>query len=240
MTWLDTLTSTPVLIAGALGITAAVYAKRNPTTIPSAGQMSEQAKEVAQATQAEGTQAKVAQAVRRFRRCLWKVLMTGRIGHVPAFCDSRLAQGELACRTERDARADGRRTLSRSLSWQSTTARTRPSPSMSLSRGGCSTSRTRRTCTARERGTMSSPGRMLARDWVGWRGVSLCCGPLTDRDVVVGPEGRGAGLLRVERRAEENAGSMGKLLRKGTIRLPVVQVQIRMGSWLATIGRATP
>jgi hypothetical protein len=64
MTWLDTLTSTPVLIAGALGITAAVYAKRNPTTIPSAGQMSEQAKEVAQATQAEGTQAKVAQAVR--------------------------------------------------------------------------------------------------------------------------------------------------------------------------------
>ncbi|KAK1925462.1 cytochrome b5 [Papiliotrema laurentii] len=28
MTWLDTLTSTPVLIAGALGISAAVYAKR--------------------------------------------------------------------------------------------------------------------------------------------------------------------------------------------------------------------
>lgn len=62
MTWLDTLTSTPVLIAGALGITAAVYAKRNPT-VPTARQMSEQAKEVAQATQAEGTQAKVAQAV---------------------------------------------------------------------------------------------------------------------------------------------------------------------------------
>jgi hypothetical protein len=59
MTWYDTLTSAPVLIAGALGISAAVYAKRGHT----AGQAVEQVKEVAHATRAEGTAGKMAQAV---------------------------------------------------------------------------------------------------------------------------------------------------------------------------------
>jgi len=61
MTWLDTLTSTPVLIAGAVGISAAVYAKRNPTTT---AQVTEQARELAHATQADTAQGKMAQAVR--------------------------------------------------------------------------------------------------------------------------------------------------------------------------------
>jgi hypothetical protein len=60
MTWIDTLTSTPVLIAGALGISAAVYAKRNPTTT---AQITEQAREVAHATQADTAAGKMAQAV---------------------------------------------------------------------------------------------------------------------------------------------------------------------------------
>jgi hypothetical protein len=74
MTWLETLTSTPVLIAGALGISAALFAGRASGTktsgseqqhrLPESGaQLKEQVKEVKAAAGAEGVAAKMAQAV---------------------------------------------------------------------------------------------------------------------------------------------------------------------------------
>ena len=56
--WYDTLTSTPVLIAGALGITAAVYASNH-----TANQAITQVKEVTAAAGADTKTAKMAQAV---------------------------------------------------------------------------------------------------------------------------------------------------------------------------------
>ncbi|WVQ97658.1 hypothetical protein IAU59_004772 [Kwoniella sp. CBS 9459] len=61
-TWFDTLTSTPVLIATAVGLSfAAIVATSNRSSV-SAGQVKEQVKEVAQATQAGGSKGKAAQA----------------------------------------------------------------------------------------------------------------------------------------------------------------------------------
>jgi hypothetical protein len=71
MTLLDSLTSTPVILAGLLGISVAVYAKRNASP-----QVKEQVKEVKNATRAEGVAGKMAQAVSKGarvcarRRCL--------------------------------------------------------------------------------------------------------------------------------------------------------------------------
>jgi len=66
MSWYDTLTSTPLLIAGALGITVAVYARRH-----TADQAITQIKEVKAAAGADGGTAKMAQAVRfpRYLHC---------------------------------------------------------------------------------------------------------------------------------------------------------------------------
>ncbi len=58
MTWLETLTSTPVLIAGAVGASALLYSRSRTTA-----QVKEQAKEVAHAAGANGGKAKMAQAV---------------------------------------------------------------------------------------------------------------------------------------------------------------------------------
>ncbi|WVF70242.1 hypothetical protein IAT40_005031 [Kwoniella sp. CBS 6097] len=61
-TWYDTLTSTPVLIATAVGLSfAAIVATSNRSSV-SAGQVKEQVKEVAQATQAGDSKGKAAQA----------------------------------------------------------------------------------------------------------------------------------------------------------------------------------
>lgn len=60
MSWLETLTSTPVVIAGLVGISAALFVgRRDPARV------SEQVKEVANATQADVSKAKMAQAVRQ-------------------------------------------------------------------------------------------------------------------------------------------------------------------------------
>jgi hypothetical protein len=57
--WLDTLTSTPILVAGILGISVAVIANRRTPD-----QLKQQAKEVSQAaTHADGPKAKMAQSV---------------------------------------------------------------------------------------------------------------------------------------------------------------------------------
>lgn len=65
MSWYETFTSTPVILAGLLGISAAVYAKRQSVTHPGTMQPIEQAKEAIQAvTQAGDGTAKMAQAVR--------------------------------------------------------------------------------------------------------------------------------------------------------------------------------
>jgi hypothetical protein len=56
MTWLDTITSTPVIVAGLVGISAALFAGRR-------GPVTEQAKEVKAAIQADGPKAKMAQTV---------------------------------------------------------------------------------------------------------------------------------------------------------------------------------
>ena len=59
MSWLDTLTSTPLLVAGILGISAAVIATRRDPA-----QLKEQVKEVSQAASyADGPKAKMAQSV---------------------------------------------------------------------------------------------------------------------------------------------------------------------------------
>ena len=58
MSWLEILTSTPVLVAGALGITAAVYARRH-----TAQQAKEQAKDNWHASQAGDAKGKMAQTV---------------------------------------------------------------------------------------------------------------------------------------------------------------------------------
>lgn len=70
MTWIETLTSTPVLIVGALGISAALFVGRGGTPqqpiankLPSGAQVKEQVKEVKAAAGAEGVAAKMAQAV---------------------------------------------------------------------------------------------------------------------------------------------------------------------------------
>jgi hypothetical protein len=80
MTWYDTITSVPVLLAGALGISAAVYASRGHTS----AQAVEQVKEVAQSTRAEGTKGKMAQAVSdssALRSMLINCIV--RLNHVP-------------------------------------------------------------------------------------------------------------------------------------------------------------
>lgn len=59
MSLYEILTSTPVLLAGALGISAAVYARRH-----TANQAVTQLKEVTAAAGADGGTAKMAQAVR--------------------------------------------------------------------------------------------------------------------------------------------------------------------------------
>jgi hypothetical protein len=56
MSWLDSITSTPVIVAGLLGISAALFVGRRPQVV-------EQAKEVGRATQADGPKAKMAQTV---------------------------------------------------------------------------------------------------------------------------------------------------------------------------------
>jgi hypothetical protein len=57
--WLDTLTSTPLLVAGILGISVAVIANRRTPE-----QITQQAKEVTQAAaHADGAKAKMAQSV---------------------------------------------------------------------------------------------------------------------------------------------------------------------------------
>jgi L-serine deaminase len=57
--WLDALTSTPVVIAGVLGISAAVLASRREPA-----QLNQQAKEITQAAaHADGPKAKMAQSV---------------------------------------------------------------------------------------------------------------------------------------------------------------------------------
>ncbi|KAK4687166.1 membrane-associated progesterone receptor component, partial [Tremellales sp. Uapishka_1] len=58
MTWFETLTSTPALIAGAVGASAFLYTRSST----SPGRLAEQAKEFANATQADGGKAKMAQA----------------------------------------------------------------------------------------------------------------------------------------------------------------------------------
>lgn len=67
--WYDTLTSTPALIATALGVsvTALFVSTRNSNSSSSsnsAAQIKEQVKEVAQSVHAEGSKGKMAQAVR--------------------------------------------------------------------------------------------------------------------------------------------------------------------------------
>jgi len=61
--WLDTLTSTPLLVAGILGISVAVIANRRTPE-----QVTQQAKEVTQAAaHADSAKAKMAQSVRSSR-----------------------------------------------------------------------------------------------------------------------------------------------------------------------------
>ena len=63
MTWYDTLTSTPVLIAGAVGISAALFARAQSTS-GTAHQVAQQAKEATRdAIHADNPRAKMAQAV---------------------------------------------------------------------------------------------------------------------------------------------------------------------------------
>lgn len=68
--WYDTLTSTPALIATALGVSVAALfvSTHNTSTSTSnnntAAQIKEQVKEVAQSVHAEGSKGKMAQAVR--------------------------------------------------------------------------------------------------------------------------------------------------------------------------------
>lgn len=72
--WYDTLTSTPALIATALGVSvAALFVSthapnnnsNNSNNSKTAAQVKEQVKEVAQSVHAEGSKGKMAQAVRR-------------------------------------------------------------------------------------------------------------------------------------------------------------------------------
>lgn len=71
--WYDTLTSTPALIATALGVSVAAlfvstHAPNNSNSnnnSKTAAQVKEQVKEVAQSVHAEGSKGKMAQAVRR-------------------------------------------------------------------------------------------------------------------------------------------------------------------------------
>jgi hypothetical protein len=94
MNWYDNITSLPVILAGVLGISAVVYAKRGHT----APQAMEQAKEVAQATKAEGTPGKVAQGVSDLGEMA--MLILGRplqscrlhlvIWHLPRFASQRV------------------------------------------------------------------------------------------------------------------------------------------------------
>lgn len=66
--WYDTLTSTPALIATALGVSvAALFVTTHNTSTSNnstAAQLTEQVKEVAQSVHAEGSKGKMAQAVR--------------------------------------------------------------------------------------------------------------------------------------------------------------------------------
>lgn len=66
--WYDTLTSTPALIATALGVSvAALFVSTHNTSNSNnntAAQIKEQVKEVAQSVHAEGSKGKMAQAVR--------------------------------------------------------------------------------------------------------------------------------------------------------------------------------
>lgn len=69
--WYDTLTSTPALIATALGVSVAALfvsthaPNNNSNNSKTAAQVKEQIKEVAQSVHAEGSKGKMAQAVRR-------------------------------------------------------------------------------------------------------------------------------------------------------------------------------
>ena len=58
MTWFDTLTSAPVLVAGLVGISAALFVRGKDTH-----QVQEQAKDVAHSIQADSSKAKMAQTV---------------------------------------------------------------------------------------------------------------------------------------------------------------------------------
>ncbi|WVR06059.1 hypothetical protein IAU60_003087 [Kwoniella sp. DSM 27419] len=61
--WYETLTSTPVLIAAAVGLSfAAIVSARNTPNAPTISQVKEQVKEVGQATQAADSKGKMAQA----------------------------------------------------------------------------------------------------------------------------------------------------------------------------------
>ena len=99
MRWYEVLTSTPVLIAGAVGISAAVYARRH-----TAEQAKEQAREVIDARKAEGVKGKMAQAVShsdspgllhihpQMENGLIKT--SGSLHHVCASGESRSTKGE--------------------------------------------------------------------------------------------------------------------------------------------------
>lgn len=58
MTWFETLTSAPVLVAGLVGISAALFVGRRDT-----GQIKEQVKDIAHSAQADSAKAKMAQTV---------------------------------------------------------------------------------------------------------------------------------------------------------------------------------
>ena len=85
MSWYETLTSTPLLIAGTLGISAAIYSRRH-----TAHQVVTQVKEVTAAAGADGGTAKMAQAVN------WL-----KIPHPPLFPNSFLSSLHLSCHLPR-------------------------------------------------------------------------------------------------------------------------------------------
>lgn len=112
--WYDTLTSTPALIATALGVSvAALFVSthapnnnsNNSNNSKTAAQVKEQVKEVAQSVHAEGSKGKMAQAVRRCvaarmhgytgngQRATGLMKYVGCIDHVCSGGKSRSSQG---------------------------------------------------------------------------------------------------------------------------------------------------
>lgn len=165
--WLDTLTSAPALVAGLVGISFAVYAGRNPQV---KDQVTEQVKDVAQATQAGDSKARMAQAVSPLRRESCEG--AHKLYSLHQSC-RRLQRHWLFQRSVYPGHAPVTVHLITSRMIRSlhpisalSMAKIRPSQSMLLSRAKSLTCRQRETCTNRAQGTMSLLERTPAKAWV--------------------------------------------------------------------------